>query len=54
MHFGTAAQIRDQRAATLAAAYAAHTERFARRPKPPEIPLLAWINEPTATVIQMT
>ena len=54
VHFGTAEQIRDQRAATLAAAYATHPERFARRPKPPEIPAVAWINEPTAATAQIT
>ena len=54
VHFGTAEQIRDQRASTLAAAYSAHPERFARRPTPPEIPPVAWINEPTATIKQTT
>jgi putative transposase len=47
VHFGTADQVRDQRAITLAEAYARHPERFARRPKPPEIPQHAWINDPT-------
>jgi putative transposase len=46
VHFGTAGQIREQRAVTLAAAYAAHPERFARRPASPRIPAVAWINEP--------
>ncbi|MGW2725317.1 hypothetical protein [Streptomyces sp. NPDC001492] len=54
MHFGTAGQIREQRAITLAAAYAAHSERFARRPIPPEIPLVAWISEPTTAIAQAT
>lgn len=53
VHFGTTEQVREQRAATLAAAYAAHPERFARRPTPPEIPAVAWINEPT-TITQTT
>jgi putative transposase len=46
VHFGTADEIRDQRAVTLAAAYARHPERFGRRPTPPEIPHTAWINNP--------
>ncbi|MGW7449801.1 IS3 family transposase [Kitasatospora sp. NPDC054795] len=46
VHFGTADQVRDQRAATLIEAYARHPERFARRPKPPEIPRHVWINDP--------
>ncbi|MEU4586589.1 DDE-type integrase/transposase/recombinase [Kitasatospora aureofaciens] len=46
VHFGTADLVREQRAATLAEAYAHHPERFARRPKPPEIPAKVWINEP--------
>lgn len=46
VHFGTADQVRDQRAITLAEAYQTHPERFAKRPKPPEIPEQAWINDP--------
>jgi transposase InsO family protein len=46
VHFGTADQVRDQRAVTLAAAYARHPERFGRHPTPPEIPQKAWINDP--------
>ncbi|MFD3823701.1 IS3 family transposase [Streptomyces sp. NPDC058625] len=46
VHFGTAEEVRDQRAATLAAAYTRHPERFGRRPTPPEIPQKAWINDP--------
>jgi transposase InsO family protein len=46
VHFGTADEIRDQRAVTLAAAYARHPKRFGRRPTPPEIPHTAWINNP--------
>ena len=46
VHFGTADEIRDQRAVTLAEAYARHPERFGRRPRPPEIPKTAWINDP--------
>ncbi|EGX54456.1 Integrase catalytic domain-containing protein [Streptomyces zinciresistens K42] len=46
VHFGTAEEVRDQRAAALDEAYERHPERFARRPKPPEIPGQAWINNP--------
>jgi putative transposase len=46
VHFGTAEAVRAQRATTLAQAYAAHPERFNRRPTPPNIPAAAWINEP--------
>ena len=46
VHFGTADLVRQQRAVTLAEAYARHPERFARRPKPPTIPTKVWINEP--------
>jgi putative transposase len=48
VHYGTAAQIRDKRAETLAGAYAANPERFRhRRPEPPKLPTVAWINQPT-------
>lgn len=47
VHYGTAEEVRDQRAETLAAAYAANPNRFGRRrPEPPELPAVAWINEP--------
>lgn len=46
VHFGTAAAVDDARQVTLNAAYAAHPERFARRPTPPKIPKQSWINEP--------
>ena len=46
VHFGTADAIDDARQATLDAAYAAHPERFARRPATPQIPQQSWINEP--------
>ncbi|MEV6498936.1 DDE-type integrase/transposase/recombinase [Streptomyces prunicolor] len=45
-HFGTADEVRDQRAVTLAGAFARHPERSGRRPRPPEIPQTAWINDP--------
>ena len=48
VHFGTATEIRAQRAETLDAAYAANPSRFRhRRPTPPRLPTIAWINEPT-------
>ncbi|MEU3173024.1 integrase core domain-containing protein [Streptomyces sp. NPDC007000] len=46
VHFGTAEEVRDQRAVTLAEAYARHPERFGLRPRPPRIPQQAWINDP--------
>jgi len=50
VHHGHAAAVRDERAATLTAAYAAHPERFVRKPpEPPELPCIAWINPPTKT-----
>lgn len=48
VHYGTAEEIRAQRAVTLDAAYAANPTRFAHRPPtPPTLPTVAWINEPT-------
>ena len=48
VHYGTATEIRAQRAVTLDAAYAANPARFRhRRPQPPKLPTVAWINEPT-------
>ncbi|WP_123469569.1 integrase core domain-containing protein [Streptomyces sp. CEV 2-1] len=44
VHFGTANEVRYQRAVTLA--YARHPERFGRRPRAPEISQTAWINDP--------
>lgn len=46
VHFGTADLVRQQRAVTLAQAYATHPERFGRRPQPPALPTAVWINEP--------
>jgi putative transposase len=46
VHFGTAEQIRADRATVLAAAYARNPERFSRRPEPPKLPTVAWINPP--------
>jgi putative transposase len=48
VHYGTATQVRRQRAATLDAAYAANPARFGhRRPHPPRLPSKAWINDPS-------
>jgi putative transposase len=41
-------EVRAQRAVTLEAAYAANAARFRhRRPIPPNLPTVAWINKPT-------
>ncbi|MFJ6464960.1 transposase [Streptomyces sp. NPDC091387] len=45
VHFGTAGEVRDQRAVTLAQAYTRHPERFSRRPRPPALPQTAWIDD---------
>lgn len=48
VHYGTATEIRAQRTATLDAAYAANPDRFrGRRPSPPKLPTVAWINDPS-------
>ena len=48
VHYGTATEIRAQRAATLDAAYAANPARFGHQPpSPPKLPTVAWINEPS-------
>jgi putative transposase len=46
VHYGTAHEVRAQRAATLDAAYAANPNRYTRRPTPPKLPTIAWINPP--------
>jgi putative transposase len=47
IHYGLAEAIRDKRAGVLNAAYAAHPERFVRKPpEPPKIPQTSWINRP--------
>ena len=47
VHYGRAPAVRAARASVLAAAYAAHPERFARQaPQPPKLPAAAWINRP--------
>jgi putative transposase len=51
VHYGQAAAIREQRAVMLAAAYAAHPERFVRvTPQPPLLPTAVWINPPQQEV----
>jgi putative transposase len=52
VHYGTATEVRAQRAKTLDAAYAANPGRFSRPPVPPTLPIVAWINEPEVALIQ--
>jgi putative transposase len=48
VHYGAAAAVREQRQHVLAAAYAAHPERFVKgRPHPADLPQAVWINPPT-------
>jgi putative transposase len=50
VHHGRAAQLHQARAQVLTAAYAAHPERFVRRPPAPELlPTAVWINPPDST-----
>jgi putative transposase len=47
VHYGQAASLRERRASVLAAAYAAHPDRFVQGvPQPPRLPTAAWINRP--------
>jgi putative transposase len=47
VHYGLAEAVHDKRAGVLDAAYAAHPERFVRKPpQPPKLPTSAWINRP--------
>ena len=47
VHYGRAQAVRAARAGVLAAAYAAHPERFASGlPAPPKLPAASWINRP--------
>jgi putative transposase len=47
VHFGRATAVRTQRQQVLAAAYAAHPERFVNgRPHPADLPTAVWINPP--------
>lgn len=54
VHFGTAREVRAQRALVLEAAYAAHPERFTKPPTPPRLPTAAWINRPNPEVLIQT
>ena len=48
VHYGHVGPVLDQRRAVLASAYAAHPERFVRKPpEPPAVPTAAWINRPS-------
>ena len=48
VHYGAATEIRADRARTLDAAYTANPDRFrGRRPTPPKLPTIAWINDPS-------
>ena len=47
VHYGGASELTRARSATLDAAFLAHPERFGRvAPRPPELPVAAWINPP--------
>jgi putative transposase len=46
VHFGTSAAVDDARQITLTAAYQANPARFRRRPTPPTMPTISYINEP--------
>jgi putative transposase len=47
VHFGRASELHAQRARVLAAAQTQHPERFVRgTPRPPALPVAAWINQP--------
>jgi len=55
VHHGTATQVRQQRQATLDAAYASNPERFTRqRPEAPKLPTAAWINPPSQEALIQT
>ena len=48
VHYGTATQVRQQRQRTLHAAYQRNPRRFLhRRPEPPQLPVAAWLNQPS-------
>jgi putative transposase len=55
VHHGRAEQVRAERAVVLDAAYAAHPERFVRKPPtPPQLPTAAWINQPKEAPLSTT
>jgi putative transposase len=48
VHYGRAETVRAHRGVVLDAAYSAHPERFVhKRPEPPALPTVAWINDPS-------
>ena len=50
VHYGHADKLHQARAQVLAVAYAAHPERFVRRPPAPKpLPTAVWINPPEST-----
>jgi putative transposase len=50
VHYGHADRLHQARAEVLTAAYAAHPERFVRKPPiPPSLPTAVWINPPEPT-----
>jgi len=54
VHDGRTEAVLEQRRAILAAAYAAHPERFVRKPpEPPAPPPAVWINRPGPTVMEV-
>jgi putative transposase len=53
VHYGLAEKRVEARARVLAAAYAAHPERFVGgRPLPPALPSEVWINKPKAALVE--
>jgi putative transposase len=55
VHFGRAAEIQTRRAEVLAAAHAAHPERFVGgMPTPPALPSAVWINKPSTPEASLT
>lgn len=54
VHHGAAGPVRTERQAVLTAAYAAHPERFVRKPPtPPALPADVWINAPGPTTLTL-
>jgi putative transposase len=52
VHYGHAAQLTEQRGATLMTAFAAHPQRFkGLAPKPPAVPTAVWINSPKQEIV---
>jgi putative transposase len=55
VHYGTVGEVQTLRQQTLDTAYVAHPERFAhRRPTPPKLPTVAWINQPSQEALIQT